>query len=99
MAGDVFLQAERAEPGPLIRRGIQGTDLAEFAFLEWSFEKMARQDRETVEELSPDTIRLGELRDDLVCASDFSNGDRLVPDDPGDRALRGVGIFVEIDAE
>src|ERR1700675_92917 len=97
MSCDVLFQAERAESRPLICGCAEGTDLSQFAFLERLLEKMARQNGQTVEEPLACAIRFGHLKDDCLRV-DFSDGDRLPPDDQK-IALRGMSIFVEVDAE
>ena len=81
----------------MVRRSGRRPELVQLSFFVRLFEEMARQDGETIEESFFDAIGLGELENERVRV-EFVNGDRFAADNQ-QIALRGVDIFVEVDAK
>ncbi len=97
MPGDILLQPERAESGPLVRGCGQSSELPQLPFLVWFFEEMPRQNRQPVEQPFAHPIRLRQLKDDGMRVY-LAHSDRFPADDQ-QVSLRSVHVFVEIHAE
>src|SRR5712692_6064739 len=97
LARDVFLQTKWAESRPSACGGCQRPSLVKLYFLVGLFEEMPRQDVESVKEPLSCSVGLRKLKDQRVGVQ-FSKGDRLTPNNQ-EIALRGVDLFVKVDAE
>lgn len=96
-AGDVGLQAKRAEADDFSGGSGRRPEIAELALQVGLFEKMTGKNSETVKETFAGAVRPCELENDSV-GIEFAEGDGLSANDEL-VALGGVDMFVEIKAE